>query len=183
MTSADSELRAHALTTLKTWDSDLHRELIDHCISHINHHADAFFKSCLTAHITVSALVLSPDRQHALLTLHPKVGRWLQMGGHCEPTDLSLLAAAMREAEEESGLLGLRFLTDQPVAIDAHPINCRGDGAVTHLDIQFALLASDMAHEMSEESLDLRWWRVDELPTDADAPLRRLIASALKWSD
>ena len=41
-----------------------------------------------------------------LLTLHRKVGRWLQLGGHCEPADTTLAGAALREATEESGLPG-----------------------------------------------------------------------------
>jgi hypothetical protein len=38
-----------------------------------------------------------------LLTLHPRLGRWVQLGATCEPSDVDILAAARREAVEESG--------------------------------------------------------------------------------
>ena len=39
-----------------------------------------------------------------LLTLHPRVGQWLQLGGHCEPDDATIADAAAREGREESGI-------------------------------------------------------------------------------
>ena len=58
-------------------------------------------RECRAGHLTASSLVLNASRTHVLLTLHPKVGRWLQLGGHCEPADRSLRDAAVREAVEE----------------------------------------------------------------------------------
>ena len=49
-------------------------------------------------HITASALVLDHTGTHALLTLHPRFGRWVQLGGHCEDGDADIVAAALREA-------------------------------------------------------------------------------------
>jgi hypothetical protein len=45
-----------------------------------------------------------------------------------------------------------------------------------HLDLQFIVHAPPLAQPViSAESLDLRWWPIDALPTDADAGLSRLV--------
>ena len=33
-----------------------------------------------------------------------------------------------------------------------------------HLDVRYTAVADDSAHAVSEESLDVRWWPVDDLP-------------------
>src|SRR6476659_4087444 len=53
---------------------------------------------------TASAFVLSPDRRRLLVVFHRKLGRWLQPGGHIEPSDASIVDAARREVEEETGV-------------------------------------------------------------------------------
>ena len=107
------------------------------------------------------------------------MGRWLQLGGHCEVSDASLEDAALREAREESGLANFDFLISGPVQLDAHTINCRGDGLVTHLDVQFVLVAQqDQLIAISDESLDLQWFNSNELPQDCDFALARLVDKA-----
>jgi 8-oxo-dGTP pyrophosphatase MutT (NUDIX family) len=174
-------LRINALDTLSTFnDGELGQlDLRQRYLRHIEMNEDAFEKKCVSAHITVSALVLDHTRTKVLLTLHPKVGRWLQLGGHCEVSDASLADAALREAREESGLTHFDFLIDGPVQLDAHTINCRGDGLVTHLDVQFVLVAHENQEiAISNESLDLKWFNSNELPQDCDFALVRLLDKA-----
>lgn len=128
---------------------------------------DGCLRACAPGHVTASALVLDAAGEHVLLTLHPRVGRWIQLGGHCEPDDATLVAAALREAREESGL---DALTIDPAVLhlDTHPITCSGGVPTRHLDVRFLVRAEPGAEIVrSEESVDLRWWPVDALPESA----------------
>ena len=123
-------------------------------------------------HITASAIVLSHDRRDILLTLHPRVGRWIQLGGHCEPDDKTVQDAALREAVEESGIADL-ILTPGLYGAQAHPITCSLGVPTRHLDLLFEVVAPPGAVPVrSSESTDLRWWPVDGLPAGADVLLR-----------
>lgn len=178
-------LRANAIQTLTEFipPNAIQAQLRDRYLEHISTFADAFNKSCPPAHITVSALLFSADLTKVALTLHPKVGRWLQLGGHCEPDDSTLQSAAHRECAEESGLVDLEFVSQSPIQLDAHTINCRGDGLVTHLDVQFALkldAATPSNLIISNESLDLKWFAIDAIPQGCDQALHSLIAAAQK---
>ena len=170
-------LRDEALATLRAWRSDVARQeaLRREYVDHLEAHADGTERSCPGAHVTAGALILAPDRTAVLLTLHAKAKRWFHMGGHLEPQDTSLAGAALREATEESGVQGL-VLDPVPLHLDAHDVAFCGDHAsVRHLDVRFLALAPEGAAQVvSEESIDVRWWPVDDLPNDA-AELRALV--------
>ncbi len=175
-------LRAQAARELSAWSapSPDQAALQASYLAYLAEHRDATWRTSRPAHLTASALVLDRGAGRVLLTLHPKVGRWLQLGGHCEPGDPTLADAAMREAAEESGLTGLERLGG-PVRLDRHAVRCGADGSrAYHLDVQYlALAAHDRRASPSEESLDLRWWPVDALPPDTDDSVRELVTSAL----
>ncbi|ASF11961.1 hypothetical protein NBRGN_058_00720 [Nocardia brasiliensis NBRC 14402] len=123
-------------------------------------------------HITASAVVFSHDEREVLLTLHPRVGSWIQLGGHCEESDETVADAALREATEESGIAGLR-MEPQLYGAQAHPITCSLGRPTRHLDLLFRITAPAGAVPVrSAESTDLRWWPVDALPDNADVLLR-----------
>lgn len=141
---------------------------------------DAMWRSCVPGHLTASALVLDPSGRSVLLTLHPRAGLWVQVGGHCEPEDATLLDAARREALEESGLPELRF-DPRPLSLDVHPITCSLGVATRHLDVRYVAIAPPGAEPVrSAESLDLRWFEWDELPDGAapELPGQLLLARA-----
>jgi 8-oxo-dGTP pyrophosphatase MutT (NUDIX family) len=132
----------------------------------------------LEGHLTASALVLDHAGERALLTRHRKLGRWLQLGGHCDG-DANLAGVALREAIEESGIAGLA-VDPRPIDVDVHPIPARGDVPEhLHLDTRFVVHAPEGARETcSEESLELGWFTPEEASTlELDASLRRLFAA------
>jgi coenzyme F420-0:L-glutamate ligase len=139
---------------------------------------DAMWRSCLPGHLTGSALVIDPTRRSVLLTLHPRAGMWLQLGGHCEPGDNSLLDVAAREAREESGI-GTLSLDPTPLGLDVHPITCSLGVPTRHFDVRYLALApAGSEPSRSDESLDLRWFAWDALPHGAAPDLPSLIESA-----
>ncbi|AZP20294.1 NUDIX hydrolase [Streptomyces aquilus] len=164
-----------AVLVLKGYEdqADLRQTYLDHLASH----PDGMWKACGDGHITASALVIDPSRGRVLLTLHKKLRMWLQMGGHCEPGDATVAAAALREATEESGIEGLTLLPGGPVALDRHPIPAP---CHWHFDVQYAALApAGAAAAISDESLDLRWFAYDEVADVADDSVVRLLQGAL----
>jgi 8-oxo-dGTP pyrophosphatase MutT (NUDIX family) len=129
---------------------------------------DACDRSCVPGHLTASALVLDADGARTLLTLHPRVGRWVQLGGHCEPGDATMREAALREATEESGMAGLA-IDPEPLHVDVHPVTCSLGVPTRHLDVRYLVRApAGSVPRISDESLALRWWPLDALPPDCD---------------
>ncbi|WP_230194713.1 NUDIX hydrolase [Streptomyces coriariae] len=158
-----------AVLVLKGYEGQ--EELRQAYLDHLGAHPDGMWKACGDGHVTASALVIDPERGRVLLTLHKKMRMWLQMGGHCEPADESVRAAALREATEESGIGGLALLPGGPVRLDLHPTPC-----AWHYDVQYAALAPAGAVEaISDESLDLRWFAYDEVAGVADESVVRLL--------
>jgi 8-oxo-dGTP pyrophosphatase MutT (NUDIX family) len=134
-------------------------------------------------HVTASTMIVGSDRR-LLLCLHGRMNLWMQLGGHCEPGDETLAAAALREATEESGLTGLR-LDPVPIDVDIHPVRCApGDGGPAtqsaHFDVRFVAFAPVGAvAQISDESAALAWFGAETLPTPLADGVAQQIAPAL----
>lgn len=173
-------LLADAVDVLESWqapDAD-QEELRRHYLSHLAEHPDGMWRSCRPEHVTASALVVDAQGQNTLLTLHKTVGRWLQLGGHCEPGDTTLGGAALREATEESGLPDL-VVSRHPVRLSRHQLHAGGCAGAYHLDVQYLVTATATTqYVISDESDDLRWFPLDALPPGTDASVRALTTQA-----
>jgi 8-oxo-dGTP pyrophosphatase MutT (NUDIX family) len=95
-----------------------------------------------SAHFTASAFVIDDAGVRTCLVEHVKLGRLLQPGGHIEPDDVSLEAAAIREAREETALeVELHPTAPRPFDLDVHEIpDSPGEPAHFHLDVRYLLI-------------------------------------------
>ncbi|MFB8278612.1 NUDIX hydrolase [Nocardia colli] len=171
--TADS-LHASATALLESWSpaAGSDQSLRQAMLAFLGSAPRGCLREHVPGHITASAVVFSHDEREVLLTLHPRVGSWIQLGGHCEEGDDTVAGAALREATEESGIAGLR-LEPELYGAQAHPITCSLGLPTRHLDLLFRITAPAGAVPVrSAESTDLRWWPVDALPANADVLLR-----------
>ena len=173
-------VRDSVIATLRDWQppdgaQDTLREAV---LAFVIARPDACRRECEPGHVTASTLVLDDTGTRTLLTLHPRFGRWVQLGGHCEDGDTDIVAAARREAVEESGVADL-WIEPELAAIHVHPVTCSLGIPTRHLDLQFLARApADARIALSDESLDLRWWDLDTLPDDTDYGLSQLVSYA-----
>lgn len=156
------------------------RDAAESFLAFLRSHPDVFQRSHPPGHFTGSAWLVSADGARVLLTHHRKLGRWFQPGGHADG-DTDLVRVSLREASEESGLSDL-VVEPAIFDLDRHMIPARGtEPAHWHYDVRHVVRATGSeAFSVGEESLDLAWRSVAELPEDAslDASIRRM---ARRW--
>lgn len=168
-------LVSDAISLLTNFPMD--RNACAQLLSALNRHGpDSLVKGRRPSHLTSSLLVLDTTKTQVLLTLHPKAGMWLQLGGHIEGDDDSIEAAALREGREEGGLPMPEHAT--LVSVSPHLLG-GGFTCREHLDVRFAVAIPANAPVASNESLEVAWWPIDSLPEPHGPDLPALIERAL----
>ncbi len=154
----------------------------DWIIQFIQEHPNHLSRQNFYGHLTPSAWVIDMAGEKALLTLHRKIGLWLQLGGHTDDNP-DLLAVAQREVYEESGLTNLKLVIPSIFDVDVHRIPAIGqDPSHYHFDIRFFFqLQEPQPLVISEESIDLAWFTAEEIQgLDTDGSVHRLCK---KWQE
>ncbi|RAW01723.1 NUDIX hydrolase [Pseudochryseolinea flava] len=133
-------------------------------------HNRCYHRDFLPGHMTGSAWILDDSMQYVLLTLHAKLNRWLQPGGHADG-DENIFQVALREATEETGLKTLTPLSpDLLFDIDVHLIPARSQfQAHDHYDVRFVFVADKNEKlDITDESHDLQWVPLKKLESFTD---------------
>jgi 8-oxo-dGTP pyrophosphatase MutT (NUDIX family) len=140
-------------------------------------HPDCLWRTCRPGHLTASAWVVDLARERTLLMHHRKLDRWLQPGGHVDG-EPDLLASALREAREETGLRHLVPVSTAIFDVDRHWIPERkGEPGHWHFDVRF-LIEADPAEclVVNGESKELRWVKLTVVAgLDLEGSLLRMV--------
>ena len=120
------------------------------------------------AHVTASAWVVDASRSKVLMAYHNIYRSWSWVGGHADgENDLS--AVAMREAQEETGIVP-RLVVPQPVSIESLCVNShikKGKFVASHIHMNVTyLLEADPACEgraKPDENSGVQWIPFDRV--------------------
>jgi 8-oxo-dGTP pyrophosphatase MutT (NUDIX family) len=99
------------------------------------------------AHITSSGLILNEAHNKILMVHHNIYNTWTWTGGHADG-DADLLAVALKEAAEETGVLSIRPFKNDILSLDILPVyghfkNGQYVSAHLHLSVAFLLIADE----------------------------------------
>lgn len=174
MTPGSSRIRAsdaltRAQATLRALEPATPDQVLaqSHAIDHLAEHGTAALSRSIPEHLTGSTIVFDAGLTSTLLCYHRKGRFWVQPGGHTDPEDDDLLAGALRELREETGLVRFTVPSSAPADIDRHPLGGGFGACAWHIDVGFVVVA-DPADPVavSPESIDVAWWPVDALPAE-----------------
>ncbi|MFM9615820.1 NUDIX hydrolase [Streptomyces niveiscabiei] len=134
---------------------------------------DPTHRTTLPAHVTCSAVVIDHDTR-ILHVHHRATGKHLTPGGHIEPTDTTLTAAALRELHEETGLPPTTVtpfleLDGIPLDIDVHTIDAnpaKAEPQHLHIDFRYAfrLTAPHPIVLQADEVTGHQWRSLSRVP-------------------
>ena len=102
---------------------------------------DACLRECVPGHVTALGARARPHRHPRAADAASAVrAAGCSSAGTARTTDADIVAAALREATEESGIDGLT-IDPEPAALHVHPVTCSLGVPTRHLDMQFIVHA------------------------------------------
>lgn len=141
------------------------RDLILTCLER---EPDVFTRENALVHMTASCWIVNPTRTRILMAYHNLYQSWAWLGGHADG-DENLLRTALREAQEESGVVHVRPVSEEIFSVEALPVFGhwkRGQyvSCHTHLNVTYLLEADDEdeLHIKPDENSGVRWFTPEE---------------------
>mgnify|MGYP000205812757 CR=1 FL=1 len=137
---------------------------------------ELYSRNNAAAHLTASAWVVSPDRKQVLMAYHNLYDSWAWLGGHADG-DRDLLAVALREVREESGLTTARAVSPdiyslEILTVDGHEKRGVYVSSHLHLNVTFLLEAdpADPVRCKPDENSRVGWFTPEEAVAASSEP-------------
>lgn len=138
--------------------------------------ADLWTRENQTAHLTASAWVVNRGRTKALMAYHNLYDSWSWLGGHADG-DRDLLAVAVREVGEESGLQWVRPVSDrlfslEILTVDGHEKRGKYVPSHLHLNVTY-LVEADESEPLTvkpDENSAVAWFGLEEAVKASSEP-------------
>lgn len=128
------------------------------------------------AHITSSGYIVNRDRTKVLMIHHNIYNTWAWTGGHADG-DGDLLAVAIKEAMEETGVKNIKPVTNEVLSLDVIEVLGhvkRGSYVSAHLHLNVCyLLEADENDDLiikKDENSGVRWLPINELHKYSSEP-------------
>lgn len=135
-----------------------------------------FLRDNWIAHMTASAWVVNKARTKVLMVYHNLYDSWSWMGGHADGEE-DLLAVAVREVQEESGIEAVRPLTGdiyslEVLTVDGHVKRGQYVSSHLHLNITYLLEASEeeVLKIKPDENSGVAWFGLEEAVEASSEP-------------
>lgn len=168
----------HLLTLVENYTpfDEMERVHIEQLRQFLKESDNAYDRSNLLGHVVADAWIVNPQRTHVVLVEHALGKLWMAPGGHCDGNP-DVLATAIREAEEETGLTNLvTLLSGNIFDVNVGTVPTREkkwsiEPPHLHFDICFAFEAPNNTQlTISHESDNLAWVEISEMKNLATQP-------------
>lgn len=133
------------------------------------HNSDSLLRDNKIAHFTNAAIITNKRKDKVLFVNHLIYKSWGWVGGHNDGNP-NFLEVVLKEATEETGVLNVKPLLNEPVSLDNiyvpyHIKNGSFVGDHIHMNLSY-LLEADEEEELItkvDENSGVRWFEIDEV--------------------
>ena len=169
---------AEALEQYRPWNEQEERDLAE-LLRRLQSGEDLYTRNNAAGHLTASAWVVSPDRRQVLMAHHNLYNAWSWLGGHADG-DRDLLAVALREVREESGLETVRPVSPdiyslEILTVDGHEKRGIYVSSHLHLNVTYLLEADPAApvRRKPDENSAVAWFGLEDAVAASSEPWMR----------
>lgn len=172
------------IKTYKTYNEQEEKDkrIILHCINTFD---DVLTRTNEIMHITSSAFILNKAKDKTLMIHHNIYNSWSWTGGHADGEE-NLLAIAIKEAREETGVKNVKPIVSDIFSLDILPVlghMKNGKYVSAHLHLSVAYLVEVDEDELlvvkSDENSDVKWIPIERINEYSNEPHMQKIYNKL----